>query len=951
MRKYEDINILSENRKKQRAYYIPESGYTLLNGIWDFKFYHCDFEEDYIEKNWDKIDVPSCWQLKGYENPNYANVAYPYPYEPPFVPTKNPMGIYRREFEITDTNKRTYIVFEGVSSCLELYINDKYVGYTQGSHLQAEFDITDYVKQGINTVIAKVRKWCSGSYLEDQDFLRFNGIFRDVYILSRPEGHIKDINITTDDNLIKIKFEGNANISLFDEDKNLLHTLSACNEATFTVDNPVKWNAEKPYLYELVFEYQGEIIRQKIGFVTYEIGKDFEFLVNGTEVKLKGVNHHDTSPLTGWYMTDDDIRNDLVLMKKLNINTIRTSHYPPTSKFLDMCDELGFYVMLETDLETHGAVNREVGYPGYDCYKNPEWLCENPLWKDAFVDRMARAYHRDKNHTSVFSWSTGNESGHGENHLAMIDFIRSVDTKRLVHCEDSCRMPDLKMYKEMDLSHFATRSDVYSKMYPSIDFIHEKLDDPDFKRPFFMCEYSHAMGNGPGDVCDYWDLVYKKKNFIGGCVWEWADHTVIKDGVRLYGGDFEGEMTHDGNFCVDGMVFCDRNLKAGSLEVKAAYQYMDCRLDKDEIVVLNRYDFTNLCEYKFKYQVKVDGNLIEEKDMILDIEPKKEKRFKVKLPCECSMGAYISCFLYDKTGYEVARKQLVIPALIKNNIYDIKASEYEEIGNFIIFKGENYCYRFSKDLGTFVSLVKNGEEQLKTPIRITSMRAPTDNERHQKLKWYWFDTWQAENLDRHFEKMYSCIFKDGTITVEGSLSGVSRTPYFKYTVKYFVSSLGKISVVLDGKVKEKCTWLPRLGFEIKLDSSKNKFKYYGMGPYENYCDMNHASLIDMYESDAQNEYVDYVRPQEHGNHTKVKMLEFKNGLVFETKNEMDINVSEYSSQMLMDSKHSSELIKDGLTHVRIDYKHSGIGSASCGPEIQDKYKFSDKDIHFEFSIK
>jgi len=289
--------------------------------------------------------------------------------------------------------------------------------------------------------------------------------------------------------------------------------------------------------------------------------------------------------------------------------------------------------------------------------------------------------------------------------------------------------------------------------------------------------------------------------------------------------------------------------------------------------------------------------------------------------------------------------------LIKNNKSDKNASEFEEDSNFIVSKGENYCYRFSKDLGTFVSFVKSGEEQLKAPIRITSMRAPTDNERHKKLKWYWYNTWQAENLDRQFDKVYNCTFENGIITVEGSLSGVSRTPYFKYSVKYFVGDNGVINVALDGNVKEKCTWLPRLGFEIKTPAEKNIFKYYGMGPYENYCDMHHASLIDMYESDAQSEYVDYIRPQEHGNHTKVKLLEFKNGLIFETKSEMDINVSEYSSQMLMDSNHSNELKKDGHIHIRIDYKNSGIGSASCGTELLDKYKLSDKDIHFEFSIK
>ena len=950
MRKYEDLNIIAENREPQRAYYIPESGCTILNGIWDFKFYDCDFEENYIEKEWDKIDVPSCWQLRGYENPNYTNVAYPYSYDPPYVPNNNPMGIYRREFQLQNTDCSTYIVFEGVSSCLELFINDNYVGYSQGSHLQAEFDISSYVKDGVNTVTAKVRKWCSGSYLEDQDFFRFNGIFRDVYLLSRPKGHIKDINITTDKNIINVLFDGNAQISLLDGEGHLLKKTYAENKTQFTVENPVKWNAEKPYLYELVFEYEGEVISQKVGFVTYEIGKDYEFLVNGVEVKLKGVNHHDTHPYNGWTMTEEELKKDLLLMKKLNINTIRTSHYPPTPKFLEMCDELGFYVMLETDLETHGVSLRSAEGCGYDCLNNPVWPCANPLWKHSFVERMERAYQRDKNHPSIFSWSTGNESGHGDNHVAMIEYIKSKDKKRLVHCEDACREAEMSEFYGTDTTHYADRLDIYSKMYEGIDGIKQKAENPKFKHPYFLCEYSHAMGNGPGDVCDYWDLIYRHKKLIGGCIWEWADHTVVVDGVPKYGGDFEGELTNDANFCADGMVFYDRGLKAGSLEVKAAYQYMDCQLSGDEIVVFNRYDFTNLSEYEFKYQIKVDGEVTEEKILVLDVEPKQTTGIKIKLPEKCVLGAYVHCYLYDKTDYCVAQKQLEIPAeKLEKNIVCGEAKATED-DNFIVFEGENFKYTFSKHSGTFVSLIKNGEEQLKAPIRITAMRAPIDNERKIRHKWYWQNAWQSENLDRQFDKVYECILSGAEITVKGSLSGVSRTPYFKYTAKYSVMSDGTIKVVLDGNVKEECIWLPRLGFEIKTAYEKAEFSYYGMGPYESYCDMNHASMVDWYESNADKEYVNYIVPQEHGNHIKTKRLSVKNGLCFEADC-MEFNVSHYTSEMLMKATHQDKLIKSDCTNIRIDYKNSGIGSNSCGPELLDKYRLSEKTIHFEFYIK
>lgn len=946
MRIFEDLKHISENREPQRSYYIPESGCTYLNGDWKFKFYNCDYEEGVVEKEWGSIEVPSCWQLKGYENPNYSNFAYPFPYDPPYVPTDNPMGVYEREFDVSDINRKTYIVFEGVSSCVELFINNKYVGYSQGSHLQAEFDISDFVISGTNTVTAKVRKWCSGSYLEDQDCFRHNGIFRDVYILSRPIGHIKDINITTEENTINIKFDGGAEITLLDREKNIIDKISANNFASFTVENPIKWNAEKPYLYELLFKYEDEIISQKVGFVSYEIGKDYEFLVNGTEVKLKGVNHHDTHPTKGWTMSDEDIKNDLLLMKKLNINTIRTSHYPPTPKFLEMCDELGFYVMLETDLETHGISIRELPFPGMDCYNNPAWLCSNEDWKESYVERMERAYNRDKNHCSIFSWSTGNESGHGDNHLAMINFIKENDKKRLVHCEDASRASEKSEFYGVDTTHYADRPDLYSMMYEEIPSIEKKANNPNFNHPYFLCEYSHAMGNGPGDVYDYWELIYKHKKLIGGCIWEWADHTVLVDGVPRFGGDFKGELTHAGNFCADGLVFHDRSFKAGSLEAKAVYQYMDCELIGDTLKITNLYDFTNLSEYTFKYQIKVDGNIIGEDTLHLDVAPKNSTEITINFPTKCAYGAYINCYLYDSTDYCVAQKQLEIPTTVFRKQSATDYAKHTEYSDKIVFEGDNFKYTFSKNIGTFVSIIKNGKEQLTAPIAITSMRPTTDNERPLAYNWY-----GGENIHQQFTKIYDCIFKDGTITVIGSLAGVSRSPYFRYETEYTVFADGTIKVRLNGKIKEKCFWLPRLGFKICTAYENCEFEYFGMGPYENYCDMNHASMIDLYSSDADSEYVNYIMPQEHGNHIKTKFLKIKNGLTFEACDTMEFCVSHYSPKMLMNARHQDELLKSDSTHIRIDYKCSGVGSHSCGPELLEKYRLSEKDISFEFYIK
>ncbi len=982
MRFYENLEHISENRMPQRAYYIPENcgAFISLNGEWNFKYYSADFNEEKEITKWDKIPVPSCWQLFGYEDPNYTNVRYPYPVDAPFVPTENPLGIYKREFEITNEKNRHYIVFEGVSSNVELYINDKYVGYSQGSHLQAEFDITDYVCAGANTVTAKVRKWCSGSYLEDQDFFRFNGIFRDVYILSRPEGHIKDINIVTNNNVISINFEGSAKISLYDGEK-LIGETNAQKTAEFTVENHIEWNAEKPYLYELVFEYEGEIIRRKIGFVSYSVSDKGEFLVNGVSVKLKGINHHDTHPTNGWCMTDEEMMYDLTQMKKLNINTIRTSHYPPSPKFVDMCDELGFYVMLETDIETHGFVQMTPHNPGYNCIESPDWIGNQPEWREAYVERMVRAYNRDKNHTCIFSWSTGNESGHCDNHYEMIKYLRATDTRRLIHCEDASRKTDeIKYCKEQieagNMDHsalechthpdnasriddilknydFYNRPDIHSRMYPPVSYLEEYALDESRPLPFFLCEYAHAMGNGPGDTMDYWNVIYKYPKLIGGCIWEWADHTVIVDGVAKYGGDFK-ELTHDGNFCADGLVFHDRSFKAGSLNAKATYQYIRCEIQNGKLAVTNLYDFTNLNEYTFRYETVVDGKVIASKSLNIEAAPKETVYLDYTTAPSCILGAYVNCYLYDSTGYEVAMVQLDLEA--KTAVTEKTNTDVCITGtdNDFIVSGYDFTYTFSKNYGTLTSIVKNGKEQLSERLKLTVMRAPTDNERNIKNKWYKFtNSWEAENFDCLFDKIYSVSLSGNTISVTGSLSAISRKPFFKYTTAYTFYGDGSVKVALSGDIRENdCIWLPRLGFEFRTPYENDSFTYYGRGDSENYSDMHYHTKVGFYESNADKEYVNYIVPQEHGNHTATKVLDMKNGLKFKSDTGFEFNVSHYSAQALTAAAHTDELVKDKDTVIRIDYKNSGIGSNSCGPQLLEKYQLNEKKIeNFEFYIE
>ena len=944
MRHYENLENLSENRQEQRSYYIPyeslekalagkketSSFYKLLNGKWRFKYFERDIDVPETITSWDTIDVPSNWQLHGYDKPYYTNVNYPYPVDSPFVPDDNPCGMYSYDFYIDEDwdSRETYIVFDGVSSCLYLYINDEYVGYTQGSHLQAEFDISSYVKAGENKLVAKVLKWCSGSYLEDQDFFRLSGIFRDVYLLSREKNHIRDIEIKADTKNIVVNCD---NYEIYDGRVKIDN-----------LDNPILWNAEKPHLYTVVVKGETEYIPIKTGMREITISKKSELLINGVPVILKGVNHHDTHPLSGYYETDDFLREELLKMKELNINTIRTSHYPPTPEFLNLCDELGFYVVDETDIESHGFVTRHGGWKrGYDMDSN-DWLCNREEWKEAHVERMLRMVERDKNHPCIIMWSTGNESGHGPNHIAMIEWTKNRDNSRLIHCEDASR------------NFSSLLPDVYSRMYLSTKEVEEYALDDTKKQPLYLCEYSHAMGNGPGDVHDYMELFYKYPKLIGGCIWEWADHTVLVDGVQKYGGDF-GEDTHDGNFCCDGMVFSDRSFKAGSLAVKYNYQYMDTELAGNRIIIKNLYDFTNLNEYKLLLELSVDGKILDSREYCLDIAPHNhgEIGLPFDVPENCEYGTYLNVSLLDNKGCEVAMKQHELETQAEKISLSDKFTDFKEDKERIYINGKNFNYIFNKHYGNFESIIKNGKEQLADIVKLSVWRAPTDNDRSVKYSWGLFDDNQSgENFNKLFSKVYSCNIEDHSIKVAGSLSGISRIPFLRYELVFEFYRDGEVKLILQAELKDELqTYLPRLGFEFISPEKNDCFEYFGMGEHENYCDMNQHAKIGMYQSDADSQYVNYVMPQEHGNHTKTRMLKMNRGLSFYTDSEFEFNVSSYTSDALTKAMHTDELRSNDKTNIRIDYKVSGIGSNSCGPKLIEKYELNEKSIYFEFFIK
>ena len=944
MRKYENPSFLHDNTMKPRAHYIPydslekalegkkESSafYTLLNGEWDFKYYRRDIDCPAVVTDYDKIPVPSCWQCEGIEKPYYTNVNYPYPVDPPYVPDDNPVGVYRTFIELDDekASMKNYIVFEGVAPCFELFINGEYVGFSTVSHSTSEFSVK--LLPGRNEMVVKVYKMCASSYLEDQDFFRNTGIFRDVYLLSRPDGHLFDIDLGFDDKKIYTELE---NYRIFDMDKK-----------ETKAENPILWNAENPYLYTVVFEQSGEFIPIKVGFRTQAISEKGELLINGVSVKLKGVNHHDTHPTKGYTMSYEDMKNDILNMKELNINTIRTSHYPPQPAFIELCDELGMYVIDEADMETHGFSNRICQW-GYD--EDSIWPCKNPMWKDAFIDRAERLYERDKNSTCVIMWSLGNESNYGENFAEMSRFIRMRDSKhgikRIVHYENvygKYSEPSAPSAQPggSDTLNDPDTVDVISRMYTRREVLYSFLDNYKDNRPVFLCEYSHAMGNGPGDLKDYWDLFYKYDRFIGGCIWEWADHVApMENGNLGYGGDF-GEETHDSNFCCDGLVFSNRSFKAGSLEAKYVYQPLNTTYENGILTLYNRFDFTSFEGYNFEWEVTADGVKTSGGNLKLSTAPHTSEsvQLDIKVP-DCNLGAYLNIKMTDKNGFDRAFTQHLLKDAESVTI-SAPVVGITENGEFAEISGDGFFYVFNLHYGYIEAM----NSFLRSPIKLSIWRAPTDNDRVIKSKWY------DANYNKMYNKVYDTVIDNNTITVHGAILTVSRSYAIKYTAVYSFFADGSINVALDGDFNTKMVFLPRFGFEFTTDAKE--FTYFGYGPYESYVDMHHASKMGLYTSCAENEYVDYIKPQEHGNHYNTKSLTI-GGYEFISDKGFEFAVSEYSKEELTNKAHNFELEKNGVTNVRIDYKVSGIGSGSCGPQLTEKYQMNDKKINFSFTLK
>ena len=1003
---HKSLEHLHVNCEEPRSYFIPfeSEGATLsekretsaffksLCGTWDFKWYPSvtcveGVKAPEMPDTFDKLDVPMNWQValgRGYDVPNYTNVNYPYPVDPPHVPDENPCGLYRRTFTLTEDmikGKEIYLNFEGVDSCFYLYINGKFAAYSQVSHMTSEINVTKLVKAGKNEIKVLVLKWCDGSYLEDQDMWRMSGIFREVYLLFREKVHIKDIDVAqtvafdlrSADLVVKTKSSAPTKIKalLYSPDGTYIGKREAegedSQELKFHIALPQLWNHEEPKLYNLVIVCGGEYIRIPVGIRRIEILTGTVF-INARKLKAKGVNRHDSHPILGHATPYEHMLEDIMILKRHNVNMVRTSHYPNDPRFLELCDKYGLYVVDEADLECHG-----VGIYGDDTR-----LTTQEEWTESYLDRARRMLERDKNHPCIIMWSVGNESGAGLNHKKQIEYFKSRDPSRLVHAEDESRRASmitngLKEGKSFSRTAESYREylDVESRMYPAPEILEkEYLLNKDNKKPFFLCEYCHAMGNGPGDLEKYWRMIYKYDNFFGGCIWEYTDHSVaIKqpDGSYhyTYGGDF-GDTPHDANFCVDGLVYPDRTPHTGFLEAKQVYcpAYAEAvDLAAGEFRIHNLKEFSTLEDTDLYWSVEVNGKSVQngsipalktaERDFTTLIIPYDLKNLSGSAYVNLSFRNNVSLPWAD-AGYETCFNQYKLPipsapVTEKKPIYDVLL---EETDTSVTASAGETSYTVCKSCGLMVSICDNGKEMLSEPMRPTVWRAPTDNDMRIKNKW------MAEGFNVATVKCYEVKAKrdrkgNAVITSSISLGAASKNLILKATITYVIDGNGKLTVTSDVN-KLTSLFLPKFGFEIVMPEDSELYSYFGAGPYESYRDKHVASRIGLFSGKVADAMEHYVYPQENGSHYMTEYATVKSiaghGIKLESADTFTFRASHYSTKALTEAMHDYELTPSPLTYVYVDYKQSGIGSNSCGPELYEEDRFNESSFSFTFSI-
>lgn len=1002
-RYYENLSVLHENTMPARAYYIPASKrmdnlvehreesdrMQLLNGTWKFQYFNSIydiqdsfFEKNYDTENFDEIQVPSVWQMAGYDTHQYTNIRYPFPFDPPYVPQDIPCGAYVHDFEYSRDEKasKAFLNFEGVDSCFYVWINGSYIGYSQVSHMTSEFDVTDVLQDGTNTVAVLVMKWCDGSYLEDQDKFRMSGIFRDVYILKRPKQAISDYHIKTriEDMLAKVeiemKFYFPLNVKISIEDRNgavvALGSIAEEGTAVLEIASPELWNTENPYLYKLILETENEVIVDHIALRKIEI-KDQVIYLNGQKIKFRGVNRHDSDPVTGFTISLEQLTTDLTLMKQHNFNAIRSSHYPNAPFFYEMCDKYGFMVIDEADIEAHGPFmiyrKEDTDYNRFKRWN--EKIADDPVWEEAIVDRVKLMLERDKNRFCIVMWSMGNESAYGCNFEKALEWTKNFDPDRITQYESA-------RYRNYDETYDYSNLDVYSRMYPALSEIQEYLDK-DGSKPFLLVEYCHSMGNGPGDFEDYFQMIQDNDKMCGGFVWEWCDHAIAhgtaENGktIYAYGGD-HGEEIHDGNFCMDGLVYPDRTVHTGLLEYKNVYRparVISYNKESGELVLHNYMDFDDLKDYvKISYELTQDG-LVISKGILpeFSVAPHGEGKTNLKINVPENGKCYLKLIYHLKKelplldedhilGFdeiEVSKEDTkckLAEKWIPKTVVDSEL-QVNENDTQIHIKGREFAYTIDKRTALFTEMKFAGREYLNHPMELNIWRAPTDNDMYIKSEW------KKAHYDKAYTRAYTTEVVQGKhgvkITSHASVVAETVQKILDVTITWKIEAAGKIDADIAVTKDDEFPDLPRFGVRMFLDKKLSAVRYFGMGPQESYCDKHQAASHGLYRADVGDLHEDYIRPQENGSHYDCEYVELNNsryGIVASAEKAFSFNASYYTQEELEKKTHNYELIESDSVVFCVDYALNGIGSNSCGPVVLDQYRFDDVLFRFQFTL-
>ena len=1002
-RYYENLSVLHENTMPARAYYIPASKrmdnlvehreesdrMQLLNGTWKFQYFNSIydiqdsfFEKNYDTENFDEIQVPSVWQMAGYDTHQYTNIRYPFPFDPPYVPQDIPCGAYVHNFEYSRDEKasKAFLNFEGVDSCFYVWINGSYIGYSQVSHMTSEFDVTDVLQDGTNTVAVLVMKWCDGSYLEDQDKFRMSGIFRDVYILKRPKQAISDYHIKTriEDMLAKVeiemKFYSPLNVKISIEDRNgavvALGSIAEEGTAVLEIASPELWNTENPYLYKLILETENEVIVDHIALRKIEI-KDQVIYLNGQKIKFRGVNRHDSDPVTGFTINPEQITTDLTLMKQHNFNAIRSSHYPNAPFFYEMCDKYGFMVIDEADIEAHGPFmiyrKEDTDYNRFKRWN--EKIADDPVWEEAIVDRVKLMVERDKNRFCIVMWSMGNESAYGCNFEKALEWTKNFDPDRITQYESA-------RYRNYDETYDYSNLDVYSRMYPALSEIQEYLDK-DGSKPFLLVEYCHSMGNGPGDFEDYFQMIQDNDKMCGGFVWEWCDHAIAhgtaENGktIYAYGGD-HGEEIHDGNFCMDGLVYPDRTVHTGLLEYKNVYRparVISYDKESGELVLHNYMDFDDLKDYvKISYELTQDG-LVISKGILpeFSVAPHGEGKTNLKINVPENGKCYLKLIYHLKKelplldedhilGFdeiEVSKEDTkckLAEKWIPKTVVDSEL-QVNENDTQIHIKGREFAYTIDKRTALFTEMKFAGREYLNHPMELNIWRAPTDNDMYIKSEW------KKAHYDKAYTRAYTTEVVQGKhgvkITSHASVVAETVQKILDVTITWKIEAAGKIDADIAVTKDDEFPDLPRFGVRMFLDKKLSAVRYFGMGPQESYCDKHQAASHGLYHANVDDLHEDYIRPQENGSHYDCEYVELNNsryGIVASAEKAFSFNASYYTQEELEKKTHNYELTESDSVVFCVDYALNGIGSNSCGPVVLEQYRFDDVLFRFQFTL-